>query len=359
MRTAFLVSALALVPCLAPSPVAAEPPRPGKRWRVETAIPSDREAPRKFNGVVVADLDPDRPGLEIAAVASSGAVVLAWREGPAWKHAEIARAHGELIQVAAGDVDPRSPGLELLVGGKLRGQEHEEGQGAAYVLRREGKAWLLETAFVDAALVHAVCVHDVDPDRAGEEGVVSGFSRALTVLTREADAWKPRTIATLPSPAKHVAPHGKGVVVACGGGELVEAYARPGEGRSEVLFSGAAGLARLASDGQRIVIARDDGAFVLRSGTQVFELHQEAQKLRGAVWAELDARSPGLECATAGYEGRVSVFHASETGWEAEVAVEGAPGAHHLASGDLRPDLPGDELVLAGLDGTVRVVSRR
>lgn len=355
MRSGAFLVGWALLGCLALPWAGADPPRRASRWHTEVVFKTEG----KLNGVVVADLDPARPGDEIAAVGESGAVFLAWREGNAWKHAEIARTHGELISVAAGDVDSRSAGAELVVGGMFRGKESDEGQGVVHVLRRDGVAWAIERAFLDGALVHGVCVHDVDPDRPGLEVVVSGFSRALTVLTRDGDAWRDRKIATLPNPAKQVTGHGAGVLVACVGGELVEAHARPGDGRHEVRHRETVGLARVASDGQRIVAACDDGGFLLFTGTLRLELHREGQKLRGAVWAELDPAGAGIECATAGYEGRVRVFRTEETGWDGETVVEGLPAIHHVAAGDMFPDRPGAELAVACLDGSLRVMRRK
>src|SRR5690606_25889844 len=114
--------------------------------------------------------------------------------------------------------------------------------------------------------------------------------------------WTATTLATLDGAAKALVSHGEDLVVACADGALV-ALRRDGDGRwtTERLDQAPAGLARLGSDGERLLVARDDGALALYAGGRVDVVHQEGNRLRGAVFANVDVAAPGLELATAGY----------------------------------------------------------
>jgi len=70
--------------------------------------------------VAVADLVPEVPGLEIAAVDGSGSVYLAWYDSGRWQQRTLWRDDAPLYAVTAGELDPGAPGLELAVGGESR-----------------------------------------------------------------------------------------------------------------------------------------------------------------------------------------------------------------------------------------------
>ena len=80
--------------------------------------------------------------------------------------------------------------------------------------------------------------------------------------------------------------------------------------RTRTLDDAGAGQSRLGFAGGQLIAARDDGVlavFALPADLGTVgpgtgrEIHRETQKLRGAVLADLDPASPGLEAATAGY----------------------------------------------------------
>ena len=122
------------------------------------------EAGQKLGGCAVGDVDPAHPGNEILAVAASGDVYVVRHDAEGWHGEVVATAGGEMIGCAIGDADPARPGLEAVVGGMRAGGEDSGGMGAAHLLYRGDDGWHLEPIFEDAALVHGVCIGDVDPD---------------------------------------------------------------------------------------------------------------------------------------------------------------------------------------------------
>ena len=73
-------------------------------------------------------------------------------------------------------------------------------------------------------------------------------------------------------------------------------------------------------------------------------LHTGPDKLRGAVLADLDPTSPGLEAATAGYDGTLRAFTFANDEWREAIVARDTDRFHHLTSG-----------VLPGWDGTVLI----
>lgn len=324
------------------------------------------DAGHKLSGCVVADFDPSHPGQEIAVVGDQSIYVV-WDEGGTWKHHKIARAGGEMIQCAAGDADPSSPGDELLVFGMLEGGEDDGGSGAAYLLSVEvGKAAKLQPVVSDTALLHGGAIADVDPRHEGAELVLVGFSNRIRVAHRKGSRWSVETAADLPGAGKAVVATGDGVVVACTDGSLVQLAfdAGAGEWRTNVLDQAAAGQSRLGFADGRLIAAGDDGAlalFDLGEGTspERHRIHAETDKLRGAVLADLDPATPGLEAATAGYGEVLTVLRLVSTDpdrWIATPIFKDQGRFHHLAAGELDPARPGAELVSCGYSGRLVLI---
>jgi len=287
-------------------------------WRTETAL----AAPAKLNGCAIGDVDPRWPGREIAVVAAGGEVFVVRRDGDGWKHERVARVDGEMIQCAIGDVDPRWPGRELAVVGMKTGEESAAGPGAAYVVRfdAEAGAWKTERVFEDPRLIHGVCIGDLDPDRPGREMLCVGFSARATLVARDGDTWKAMPAGELAGAGKTAVPYRGGAAVACQSGALVHMRKTAGGWTSKVLDRAPGGRARIATDGRRLLCGRDDGALDLvapapdGSAGKRLKLHQEQGKLRGAALGDVDPDAPGLEAATAGYSGRVTVLYPQENG---------------------------------------------
>jgi hypothetical protein len=103
-----------------------------------------------------------------------------------------------------------------------------------------------------------------------------------------------------------------------------------------------------------VLFCGNDGVLRLWQDGAVRELYASTERLRGAVIADLDPSRPGIEYATAGYDGRVVVVSEEDSTLTATVVGRDAERFHHLAVGDL-PGL-GTCLVACGYGGRVIVV---
>lgn len=360
VRLPALHALAAAVLCVVPAPAGAQADAP---WYADVVM----SAPGKLGGCAVGNLDPEHDGNEIASVCVTGQVFLSRPYGRRWVSEAIAQAPGEGIQCAIGDADPEHPGDELVVVGMKAGTEDDGGPGAAFLVRRtsgevEGAkqaGWELEPLLEDSALIHACAIADVDPDAPGREVVLAGFSRTVHVLTRSGGRWTDAVVCTLDGPAKSLQPFEGGVAVACANGELVLVAKEDGSWTRRVLDDAPAGQSRLGASGDRLIVARDDGvlALVTAAGRRS-EIYREADRLRGAVLAELDPASPGPEAATAGYERKLSVLYHAGDEWIARVVHTDVDRLHHLAVGELDAESPGLELVACGYSGRLIVAGR-
>jgi hypothetical protein len=299
------------------------------------------------------------------------------RRGPdGWTGERIAKLGGEMIQCAIGDPDPTHAGNELVVVGMLEGEEDSGGKGAVHLVRREGDGWTVEKVGEAEALVHGVAIGEVDGEHAGDEIVTVGFDRRIRVFAWAEGGWKVVSATDLPAPAKTAIVLRGEAVVANTGTDLVgyrlerlEVFPA-GEStpsRDAVLMArtvAAVGVAqaRLGTDGGRILVACDDGGLRLVEGETVTVLHREEKKLRGAVLADLDPSKEGIEAATTGYGGAVTLLYPPadpEGAWTPVVLWQDAQPLHHLAAGDVDPTTPGPEIVAVGFGGRVLVAARR
>ncbi|MEL6905864.1 MAG: hypothetical protein AAFP22_10690, partial [Planctomycetota bacterium] len=337
-------------------------------WTVDVAY----EGLERINGVACADLDPAVPGDEIVSVDAAGVVrLMELRGGHFFENAAIRRAidaggdrsSGELVQVAAGDLDRSAAGDEVLAVGALRGAEDDGGPGALrYFARDSGGGWSRRTVTLDA-LAHAVAVGDLVPERPGNEFVVAGFFGEALIGHVEGEERSPvlkRVGARHPGNAKSVALVDGGFVLACDDGNTVT-YRRASDGtweRTRVVQHGAplARIARLGRDG--FVVCDNGGALRRVDGGTSRErtlLVQRDDRMRGAVVADLDPRTPGDEVATAGYDGAITVVRPDGSG--ARDVARDTNKLHHLAVGSF--DGIGVALVAAGYAGDVLVVAPR
>ncbi|MEZ6016944.1 MAG: hypothetical protein R3F49_17635 [Planctomycetota bacterium] len=375
-RTAFFVAALASACHSTTGPTYVD--RDG--WRTHEAFAGEV----RLSGVACGDIDPRSPGDELVAVGELGRITYARCVGGAFESEVIAETGGELLQVAVGDVDRERPGAEIVAVGVLTGTEEELGEGAAWLLRRSADGaggFEREVLAQSPALIHAVVIGDLDPATPGNEVALAGFTREVTLVTRTPEGFAARVIAKLPANAKGMAATARGLVVACDNGALVW-LARPSEAGAEWntarVWRGEAPLARVATRPDEVLVCGNDGVLRLfqTKSDEAFERETRCvaldDRLRGAVFADVDPRSPGTEAATAGYDGTVRVVRLEPWPVAADlvpasaglvnyrviedIAAEDTAKLHHLASG--RFDGLGTCLVSAGYSGRVLVVHR-
>lgn len=332
---------LVFASCAAPGP-----------WQVEVVL----EAGEKLGGCAAGDVlaDPDHPGPELVAVSGSGTVYVAWRAGGrgGWQHRRVYQASGEAIQCAAGDADPTSPGAEIVAVGMASGSESSDGRGAVYLIRRQAGGWQGSKIFEDTRLLHGACIT--------QDGIfVIGFSRKVFQLTRSGDgSWSSEAVGELPGAGKTCVETRDGIAIACNDGSLVQLSKVDGRWRTSVLDTRSQGRARVGTDGERVIVADDDGTLSIVSAAGRKEIHREHKKLRGAVLAELDPSAPGLEAACAGYEHKITVLGNDAGRWRQLFTHEEPDRLHHLVAVDL-DGRPGLELVACGYAGRLVVLSRR
>ena len=323
------------------------------QWIITTAL----DAGTKLGGCAGGDLVAERAGDEIAVVAGDGATHVVWHEGDTFRSTIVATTAGEMIQCAIGDIVAEHPGQELVIVGMQQGAEDDGGAGEAHVLWSEGDEWVVQSLFIDNALIHGVAAGDVDPRRAGDEVLLVGYSQLATLVYEHAGAWQVETIAKLPGPGKNAVAWNGGAAIACSDGSLV--FVAPGEDEwtSTVIGRSSAGWARLGTDGERLVAARDDGALFLFQADGSSEIvHQENEKLRGAVLADLDPSNDEAELATAGYEMRATVLTPSAAGWTPETVYTDDARFHHATCAEL--DGIGQALFVCGYSGRVTAIWR-
>ncbi len=335
------------------------------------------EAGTKVGGCAVGDFDPAHPGAEIAVVAADGRVIAVRRDGNGWAHEVIATLPGEPIQCAIGDCRPDLPGNELVAVGALEGGEDDGGPGAFAVFARVNGSWQQVEQGTQPALIHAVAIGDADSSTPGDELVVAGFAREVSVSTmaKTATGALERVAVAgsggllLPGNAKGATVGQGGVVVACDDGSLMRAGpAADGWAIETLAHWPDAGLARVAAHDGGILVCANDGVlrYWRRLGDGVATITDSPLKiqtrLRGAVIADLAAEVDGFELASAGYDGVVYVILVSGTmgnvliTHHAEVARDDDK-LHHLAAGEL-PGL-GTCLVAVGYSGRVTVAGSR
>lgn len=336
--------AIALLACACSSA-----PHTESGWQTLVAL----QTKAKLGGCVVADLIADEPGDEIAVVASTGTVFMVRRVGSDWMTELVCEMPGEMIQIAAGDLDPRIPGDELVFVGAKTGGEDDGGPGVAVYAWRQDDRWHHERILEDSKLLHGVAVGDFDPEHPGVEAMVAGYTHKAHVLGVGEGGWRKLAEVDVGAEAKGVAAGLGGAVVANADGSLVMVISHRSAWQSRVIGRYPAPLARLTADANEVIFCSNDGTLRRYASGETTELYSSSDRLRGAVVVDIDHTTAGVEIATAGYTGEVTVLAAGK----ARVVAWDDNKFHHLAAGEL-PGL-GTCLVGCGYSGRVLVVRRR
>lgn len=342
-----LAGLVPLTLCLGLGACASTGPGAWDGWWQETIL----EGQGKLGGCVVADIDPLLPGNEIVAVGEDGGIHLLWLWNGVWHHRRPYTLEGEAIQCVAGDLIAGQGGEELIALGVATGVEDGGGRGRATAmgLTADRERWL-KTYIESEALIHAGVLADLDPDAPGPELAYGGLFGEARLVGRG----RPAVLGDLPGNAKGAAAGVGGVVFACDDGSLVRFRRGSGRWDQDLLARAPDALARVAATGDRVLFCGNDGVLRLWRGGEVRELFVGTARLRGAVIADLDPLSPGIEYATAGYDGGVVVVREAEGRPAFEVVGRDGDRLHHLAAGEL-PGL-GMCLVACGYGGRVLVI---
>lgn len=358
LRRSGLVAPLLLAAALSCAPAAEDGgddippagPPPTSIWSTEVAA----SLGEKLGGVTLGDVVANSVGDEIAVVGASGRVWSVSRAKTGWVSAELLQLPGEGIVVVAGELDGED-GDELVVGGMAAGGEDDGGEGSLRLLSRDGSgAWSATELHRSPALVHAVCLTDIDGD--GRLDVLAaGFARQLVLASRPHKEWEVKVVADLPAPAKSMVPWKHGVALALTDGQVLEARPGPNGFSLSPLDAITSGRARLATDEERLLCASDDGSLRLIGNGAAQEIHRSGDKLRGAVLANLVPTLPGLEAATVGYDGRVLVFNFREGLPVLTLVHSDGDRLHHLCAGPISAAGAGLYLVAVGYSGRVLV----
>lgn len=315
------------------------------------------EAGVKIGGCALGDIDPATPGDEVVVVTGDHRVVLLRRSEDGWEDELVAQFDGEMIQVAVAELSSNYPGEEILCVGAKKGSEDDPGPGVAMLCYQSGGQFVTKTLFEDAALVHGVSV-----DEDGRIALV-GYTGKARLFEVEDE------LEQLPD-------SGLGMIEF--GNELGQGKAVLGLGASSALVASADGalvridgltaetwwkspdsLARLGRAGDLVVCCDNGGRLQLFSVSGAFEprqLHDAADRLRGAVLADLSADHDGVEAATADYDGRLIVFDTLEEDASYIVVATDNDRFHHLATGVVEG--LGRSLVAVGYGGRVHVAYR-
>lgn len=312
------------------------------------------QAPAKLGACAIGDVDPTVPGNEVVSTCQNGELYVSYRksDGSGWRTVSAGSSGGEKIQVAIGDALPSRPGMEIVACGALEGPEADEAPGAATLYHHDGASFQQHTLLQTEQLLHAVTIVD---DRV----LLAGYDEQLLVARHGAGAWSFSAVADLPGPAKCLTSHGNTSYMACKDGSVLRLRRGLGDDYElEFLHQRNVGRARLGTDGREVIVCDDDGKLHLvdRGGSAVL-VHEEVDKLRGAVIADLDTRFVGSEIATAGYERRLSIIQRRGASWVATPVLVETEKFHGLAAGQLDDDRD-MELVACGYSGRLVLVQR-
>lgn len=289
-----------------PAPPPLETPAPVREgWKHEVAF----EAGFRVAALAQGDLAGHAgPGL----VAVGEGVVVAWQEGQAWKTEAIDAGEGPLHGVLIADVDPSLEGVEIVVVG-----ETPDGRGRAELLSWTGSSgWRVTRLCAPPRPLAAV-------------GLVNGslcvVGESVKALRRHEGRWTTVELAKLPSPGRSLRSHGERLVVGCADGELLELTlglsAEPRVLDRRVATRNAIAFAQghfLTADGDGTLAllpkAGGSGLPERHLRQDRIEVHRSPRPLTGALLAELDPGSEGLELAACGEAGQLVLLAADGEG---------------------------------------------
>ncbi|MBU0755929.1 MAG: hypothetical protein KJ645_12370 [Planctomycetes bacterium] len=307
----------------------------------------------------------------LALAAADGRCIVLWEQEGTWRHRELHQAPGGLTAAAIGDVDPETPGPDLIVG-----------TGGGQILRifvtREGDV-LVKMIFQADAPIGDLSVCDLDPNKPGEEILLltesgratvvnppqEGSSKGYTFSVVMQDTARLRNVSVGPfGPQNQTA-----AILVGSSGNVNRIYCVGDTWRVAELYKNPEPLARIAagdvdptSETPELILVDDKGLITLlrqRSGRFAPEaVYKEAKALRGVVVGEFVPEIPGEEFVVFGYGKEVALFSRKGTSYERKVLFEDTDRGHWLIKAQIRAQTPEFELVAVGYSGKVTLISK-
>jgi len=316
---------------------------PNVIWQAEGSPGSNRT----LFDLVVADVDPDRNGLEIITAGDVGTplkeIYLIWWSGTDWVSEAIHRGPFRTFELEIGDVDP-APGDEILFGSLINDQDNPD-KYLRYLYRDTSGNWVpveIELPYT----VKAIEVGDADPTIPGEEIWVSlsgwnaqgGIESNLTQLYRQGDQWVQRLVYQNPT----------ALVANVRIGELWS-----GHMGNEVIIAELSGWCR--------VIYYHEGEFVVEDIFQSDTISGQSSGLEGLAIGDFNPLNDGDEAVVTGYYNKVTQIIEVDGQVEDDIAWSKTVQDPRLEIsgvevGDVSDLFPGNEVLVASLQGWIELL---
>lgn len=273
------------------------------------------------NQLVAADVDPTSPGKEVVAVIGDGQVIVVRQGGGGvWLPTTIFRATATQVEVVAGEFDPYHDGEEIAASGN---------DFIVHLIEWVGGEWVTRDIFRDIEGVTALAIGDIVLDRPGNELLAGGISWNISVLYPESPMgeWK-RVILGRPGPVY----------------QILQADVDPAHEGNELIIS--------TSEKNLSMLRREAGGW-----KEVIPYDSEEWGLLTMAQGEFDPSSPGREIAVSGWTGNIVLLYPGDTlRWRVVEIYNDTFPVMRVAAGDLDPASPGDEIALIGWSGYVTLL---
>jgi len=294
--------------------------------------------------LLLSDVLPDNEGIEIITAGHSGNITAIYNDGQEWSSEVLFRSPIRIFDLDVGDVDP-AEGDEILYGSMLNDQVDPDNM-LRYIYRTLSGTWAqVEIPTPDS--VKAIDVGDADPEVPGVEIWVttSGWTEdntpesSLIEIYRSGTVWTYETVFTNPS----------NLIANVAVGEIWSQHTG-----NEVLITELSGYCRM--------ICERDGSFDVSDIFQAKTGAGEPSALEGLAIGDFNPLHPGDEGMVTGYYNEVTQIIevdgkvVADLAWSTET-VDAKLEISGVEVADLSPDDPGNEVLIASLEGWVEMLS--
>ncbi len=328
------------------------------------------------DGLAIGEVYEDKDGFETVITSRDGGVYVNYLEDDQWVNEKIWQSPGQQLTPAIGDIRPDKTGNEILVVGLSSGTEDENpGDGIATVLYKEGGSWVDERAYTDDKLIHGCAVGDLDPTIPGVEMVFTTFNYTALVgwwdgteyktdfLYKDSHNVRKAVIADLID--THV---GNEVVCVSKSGNATIVYGNVGDWTVETIYDKTP-IARVAvgnvdpDPGLEIYLGCDvptgDVVGLKWDGSQWVDtvVFQDTAKNRGVWTGDVDPDIPGQELYAYGYSRKLTqISDPFGTGKTTKTLFTDVARGHEIRVGDLIYEKEGNEIGIVGYSNNLTIV---